>query len=132
VGIYIDVATLKTMDDRQYRAGLVETVKHALIADNEFFNFLEDDIDRENRYHHGVLETIGIHCHNNQQLAFANAIENIIQNAKLCRRLFIRYWTMNRQLLSRVARRFPQKPEIQSYSHSKTHPEPYDTDKIGN
>ncbi len=43
--VYIDVATLATLDDRQFRAGLVESVKHALIADGEYFDFLESNLD---------------------------------------------------------------------------------------
>ncbi len=43
--VYIDVATLETLDERQYRAGLVESVKHALIADSDYFDFLEDNLD---------------------------------------------------------------------------------------
>ena len=45
VGVYIDVATLGTLNDRQFRAGLVESVKHALIADGEYFNWLEGNLD---------------------------------------------------------------------------------------
>jgi 3-dehydroquinate synthase len=44
-GVYIDVATLETLDDRQFRAGLVESVKHALIADASYFGFLETHLD---------------------------------------------------------------------------------------
>ena len=43
--VYIDVVTLGTLDERQYRAGLVESVKHALIADATYFQFLEDHLD---------------------------------------------------------------------------------------
>ena len=43
--VYIDVATLTTLDDRQFRAGLVESVKHAIIADGRYFDFLEDNLD---------------------------------------------------------------------------------------
>lgn len=43
--VYIDVATLSTLDDRQYRAGLAESVKHAAIADAEYFEFIEKNID---------------------------------------------------------------------------------------
>lgn len=43
--VYIDVATLETLDDRHYRAGLVESVKHALIADKDYFDFLENNLD---------------------------------------------------------------------------------------
>ncbi len=44
-GVYIDVGTLTTLDDRQFRAGLVESVKHALIADAAYFDFLEKNLD---------------------------------------------------------------------------------------
>ncbi len=54
-GVYIDVATLGTLDERQFRAGLVESVKHALIAPaffcrkteagGEYFNWLERQLD---------------------------------------------------------------------------------------
>jgi 3-dehydroquinate synthase len=43
--VYIDVATLTTLDERQFRAGLVESVKHAIIADSEYFDFLESNLD---------------------------------------------------------------------------------------
>ncbi len=39
--VYIDPATLATLDDAQYRAGLVESVKHAAIADAGYFAYLE-------------------------------------------------------------------------------------------
>lgn len=43
--VFIDVKTLATLDDRQYRAGLVESVKHAAIADAKYFEYLETHID---------------------------------------------------------------------------------------
>jgi 3-dehydroquinate synthase len=43
--VFIDVETLKTLDDRQFRAGLIESVKHGLIADKQYFAFFEDNID---------------------------------------------------------------------------------------
>jgi len=42
--VYIDVETLQTLDEREYRAGLVESVKHALIADGEYFNYLVENM----------------------------------------------------------------------------------------
>ncbi|MHC4293509.1 MAG: 3-dehydroquinate synthase [Planctomycetota bacterium] len=60
-GVYIDVATLKTLDERQYRAGLVESVKHALIANGEYFDFLEENIDAILTRETDVLETMAIH-----------------------------------------------------------------------
>ena len=43
--VYVDVATLATLDDRHFRAGLVESVKHAVIADADYFDFLEKNLD---------------------------------------------------------------------------------------
>jgi 3-dehydroquinate synthase len=43
--VYVDVATLATLDDRHFRAGLVESVKHAIIADADYFDFLEKNLD---------------------------------------------------------------------------------------
>jgi len=56
--VYIDVETLKTLDDRQYRAGLVESVKHALIADDDYFQFFLDNIDAILQRDSDVLEKI--------------------------------------------------------------------------
>ena len=56
--VYIDVATLKTLDDRQYRAGLMESVKHALIADSGYFDFLEKNIDGILGKDEAILEEI--------------------------------------------------------------------------
>jgi 3-dehydroquinate synthase len=43
--VFIDTATLATLDDIQYRAGLAESVKHAAIMDASYFAFLEKNID---------------------------------------------------------------------------------------
>jgi len=56
--VYIDVATLTTLDDRQFRAGLVESVKHALIADGEYFGFLEENLDAILEREADVLERV--------------------------------------------------------------------------
>jgi len=57
-GVYIDVATLTTLDDRQYRAGLVESVKNAIIADREYFDFLENNIDTILKRKPDVMEMV--------------------------------------------------------------------------
>ncbi len=44
--VYVDVNTLKTLNDRQYRAGLIESVKHAVIADEEYFELIENKLDK--------------------------------------------------------------------------------------
>jgi 3-dehydroquinate synthase len=61
--VFIDTATLKTLDDLQYRAGLVESVKHAAIADTEYFAFLEKNSDAILRRDTRILEKIaGWNC----------------------------------------------------------------------
>lgn len=59
--IYIDVTTLKTLDDRQFRAGLVESVKHAIIADSRYFDFIESNLDSILARKPDVLENMAIH-----------------------------------------------------------------------
>jgi 3-dehydroquinate synthase len=56
--VFIDVAVLKTLDDRQFCAGLVESVKHALIADAEYFEYFEKNIDAILARDADVLEAI--------------------------------------------------------------------------
>jgi len=56
--VYIDVATLATLDDRQYRAGLGESVKHAAIRDKEYFEFFETNIQAICDRDMSVLEQI--------------------------------------------------------------------------
>jgi 3-dehydroquinate synthase len=43
--VYVDVATLASLDERAYRAGLVESVKHAMIADAAYFEYLETHLE---------------------------------------------------------------------------------------
>jgi len=59
-GVYIDVATLTTLDERQFRAGLVESIKHAIIADSEYFDFLEGHLDAVLDRQTDVLEQIAL------------------------------------------------------------------------
>ncbi len=56
--VYLDVATVQTLDDRQYRSGLVESVKHGLIADAEYFEFIETHLDSLLSRDLGTLETL--------------------------------------------------------------------------
>jgi 3-dehydroquinate synthase len=56
--VYIDVATLQTLDERQYRSGLVESIKHGLIADQEYFEFLESHLDAILQRDGRTLETV--------------------------------------------------------------------------
>lgn len=42
--VYIDVAAWKTLPQRQIYSGMAETIKHACLADGEFFEFLENNM----------------------------------------------------------------------------------------
>jgi len=44
--VIIDVATLNTLDERHFRAGLAEVIKYGVIADAEFFSWLEQNVSR--------------------------------------------------------------------------------------
>lgn len=44
--VIADIATLTTLDVREYRAGLAEIIKYAVVADQAFFIWLEDNLER--------------------------------------------------------------------------------------
>lgn len=44
--VLADVLTLRTLPEREFRSGLAEVVKHAMIADAALFRTLEEDVDR--------------------------------------------------------------------------------------
>ena len=39
--VYLDIATWKTLPRRQVASGMAETIKHAMLADREFFQYLD-------------------------------------------------------------------------------------------
>jgi 3-dehydroquinate synthase len=43
--VLIDVATLSTLDRRQFRSGLAEVIKYGVIIDLSFFEYVENNID---------------------------------------------------------------------------------------
>jgi 3-dehydroquinate synthase len=46
VAVLADLVVLTTLPDRDYRAGLAEAVKHGLIADRAYFEWIEGNADR--------------------------------------------------------------------------------------
>ncbi|MDH7499862.1 MAG: 3-dehydroquinate synthase [candidate division NC10 bacterium] len=44
--VLIDVALLRTLPDREFRAGLAEVIKYGVITDASFFSFLEANLER--------------------------------------------------------------------------------------
>ncbi|MCU7811376.1 MAG: 3-dehydroquinate synthase [Candidatus Thiodiazotropha sp. (ex Notomyrtea botanica)] len=45
LAVLADTSTLNTLDDRQLAAGLAEVIKYGLIADADFFDWLEQEMD---------------------------------------------------------------------------------------
>lgn len=43
--VIIDIDTLATLEEREFKAGLAEVIKYGLIVDAEFFSWLEKNID---------------------------------------------------------------------------------------
>jgi 3-dehydroquinate synthase len=56
--VVADVLTLRTLPAREFRSGLAEVVKHAMIADPELFRLLEDCADRILEREPSTLQTI--------------------------------------------------------------------------
>lgn len=62
--VYVDVRTLRTVDERQYRAGLAESVKHAAICSADYFEFLEGNTELILRRDLQALKQIAVmNCH---------------------------------------------------------------------
>jgi 3-dehydroquinate synthase len=53
-----DPLVLKTLSDTDYRCGLAEIVKHAIIADEQLFQFIENNIPAINNRDANVLERL--------------------------------------------------------------------------
>lgn len=57
--VYLDIATWKTLPQRQLASGMAETIKHACMASSDLFTFLEehmDDIMHVNKVHVNILQ----------------------------------------------------------------------------
>lgn len=61
-GVLIDLDTLATLPDREYRSGLAEVVKYGVILDADFFRYLEEHVPQINARQADVLEHIVARC----------------------------------------------------------------------
>lgn len=43
--VYIDIATWRSLPEREVRSGMAETIKHACLASEDMFEFLEENLD---------------------------------------------------------------------------------------
>lgn len=46
IKVYVDIAILESLPDKELRNGLAETIKHGVIGDAGFFRYLEEHADR--------------------------------------------------------------------------------------
>lgn len=56
--VYINVNTLKTLPIKELQAGMAEVIKHGLIKDRDFFEYIEKNIDDIYKFNENVLEYI--------------------------------------------------------------------------
>jgi 3-dehydroquinate synthase len=56
--VIVDIATMATLPDREYRAGVAEVVKYGLIRDPSFFDWLESHIEAVNQRAPGAVQTM--------------------------------------------------------------------------
>lgn len=61
-GVVIDVDVLKTLPDREFRAGMAEVVKYGVIQDAEFFAYLEANVAKINARDAATLTYIVERC----------------------------------------------------------------------
>jgi 3-dehydroquinate synthase len=62
VGVWINVATLATLPDREYRSGLAEVVKYGVILDADFFGYLEEHAEAVLRREEAVVRHVVARC----------------------------------------------------------------------
>jgi 3-dehydroquinate synthase len=60
--VAVNLDTLRTLPDREYRSGLAEVVKYGVIRDESFFESLEEDADALNARDEQVLQDVIARC----------------------------------------------------------------------
>ncbi len=56
--VFINVNTLKTLPEREMRAGLAEVIKHGLIMDADFYEYIDSNMDKIFTYEANTLQYI--------------------------------------------------------------------------
>lgn len=65
--VYIDIASWSTLPEREVRSGMAETIKHACLASEDMFEFLEENMDDIMRFSPFACEYI---AENNCQIKY--------------------------------------------------------------
>lgn len=74
--VFIDTDTLATLPEREYSAGVAEVIKYGLIADKDFFVWLEENIEPlMAREHSAVSYAIEISCKTKAKVVAADETE---------------------------------------------------------
>ena len=74
--VIADTQTLNTLDDRQLSAGIAEVIKYGLIADEAFFEWLENNVEKlVARDSHALAYAIDISCQNKAAVVAADETE---------------------------------------------------------
>lgn len=61
--VYINVNSLKTLPLREFKSGMAEVIKHGLIMDSEFFNYIGNNLDKIFEYNEDVMKhVIKVNC----------------------------------------------------------------------
>ena len=61
--VFIDVDVLKTLPEREFKAGLAEVIKYGLIGDADFFNWLESRLPHfDNKSTAHLIQTVSYCC----------------------------------------------------------------------
>ena len=61
--VYINVNTLKTLPERELKAGLAEVIKHGIIEDAEFFDYLDYNMEKIFMINEDVLQYLAkVNC----------------------------------------------------------------------
>lgn len=78
--VIADIATLRTLSDREYRAGLAEVVKYGLIHDRDFFDWLEVNAQAlANRESQAVIYAVRRSCEIKAEIVAADEREQGIR-----------------------------------------------------
>ncbi|MEW6410370.1 MAG: 3-dehydroquinate synthase [Nitrospirota bacterium] len=56
--VWIDIKTLNTLPEREFREGLAEVIKYGMIADENFFSYLEENIEKSILLQEDVLSRV--------------------------------------------------------------------------
>lgn len=78
--VLIDIETLETLPEREYRAGLAEVIKYGLIVDEKFFCWLEEHADDLlQRQEQALLHAIEVSCRLKAKVVSADERESGIR-----------------------------------------------------